>query len=58
MDKGIKLVIILGIVFSVVEIVFGGPVSGYSARTVFVYGLIGAFLGFAVHYWIKHVNFP
>ena len=46
MGKGIKVTVLLSIVFAGIGILFGGlDSSGYTLRTIILYGLIGAFLG-------------
>jgi hypothetical protein len=110
MIKGIKLAIVVSLIFAIISIVFGGLGNGFTMRTVILYGvmgaflgavgapeiepkyfryptiwqvffsivgcslfafsmhaplegyvaavLIGGFLGFTAHYWVKHVSFP
>ena len=45
MKKGIKLALIVSLIFAVIGIVFGGLTYGFTFRTVIVYGLFGALLG-------------
>ena len=60
MSKGIKLSIILSLIFAVIGVLLGSAESDYTAKSMTVHGFIGAFLGvmFAPELEPKYFHYP